>query len=489
MSKLYLGIDFGNTNLKVSTLLEGQKNPKMKSIVTQHGQGDKLQKNIVFYSEKGETIIGERGLTESYKNTVIGIKRKLELESWKKKIENLDSNKNSRDVVADILRTIKEKISKDNGDKKITATVITVPVNFSEVQKDIIRGAAKDVQLELKAIITEPVAAAIEYGVLDELEDGQKSLIFDFGGGTLDFALFEYEESGDRKKIEICGSMGIDFGGNSIDKYIYENYFLPKIDISQFNDEEMKEIEKTIMGEISYKKELLFIEEEEVVEIIVNDALFNYKCDSVIFTIEKDKIYKWFEEIEIREKIIRILDEILYDSDTEKDEISFVRMIGGSSRIKYFQKILEDYIDDEDIFSEDDIDEDELYSSVCNGAVRYLMALDDEDGSLEIEDRISYDIGIKLENKKFKVLVSKNSKYEDYTSLKPFPQDGRITLYQRFKNMHGDDKEVYIGKIETDFNKYDNEIYYKIGTNRYGQISCRIYESPNLNEIKQEIVI
>lgn len=489
MSKLYLGIDFGNTNLKVSTMLEGQKDPKMRSILTELGKGDKLQKNVVYYTPKGEAILGDRGLNESYKNTVIGIKRKLELEFWKKRIENLGADKSSKDVVADILKAIKEKIERDNGDKKITAAVITVPINFSEVQKDIIRAAAIDAQLELKAIITEPVAAAIEYGVLDDIEDGQKSLIFDFGGGTLDLVLFKYEEDKGIKKIEICGSMGIDFGGSSIDKYIYKKFFLPKIDISKFDEEERQEIEKTVMKEISYKKELLFIDDDDEVEIVISNDLFNYKCESVIFTIKKNEIHQWFEEIKIKEQIVDALNEILYDSDTERDEIFFARMIGGSSRIKFFQKVLEDYIDDEDIFAEDDIDEDDLYSAVCNGAVRYLRTLTDEDGLLEIEDRIAYDIGIKLENNKFNVLVSKNSKYEDYTTLKPFPKDGKIILYQRFKNMVGDDKEIYIGKIETNLPNDGDEFYYKIGTNRYGKISCRIYKSSNFNEIHNEIVI
>ncbi len=75
-------------------------------------------------------------------------------------------------------------------DKKINNLVITVPANFNDAQRNCTKQAAKLAGVNVLRIINEPPAAALAYGLgqnVDEIQENneKKILVFDLGGGTL----------------------------------------------------------------------------------------------------------------------------------------------------------------------------------------------------------------------------------------------------------------------------------------------------------------
>ncbi|MGH2709338.1 MAG: Hsp70 family protein, partial [Actinomycetota bacterium] len=70
--------------------------------------------------------------------------------------------------------------------------VITVPAYFGIAERDATRKAGQIAGLEVLDIVSEPIAAAIDYGVLDIGED-KTVLVYDLGGGTFDTTVIRLE--------------------------------------------------------------------------------------------------------------------------------------------------------------------------------------------------------------------------------------------------------------------------------------------------------
>ncbi|MGL6025035.1 MAG: hypothetical protein ACRC0F_10520, partial [Cetobacterium sp.] len=166
-----------------------------------------------------------------------------------------------------------------------------------------------------------------------------------------------------------------------------------------------------------------------------------------------------------------------------------------SSRIKYFQEILSDYFKDDEIVGIDEMEEDDIYYAVALGACKYLVSLVEEDCSLKVNNVASYEI-LFFENGNYKKVVEKNAGYEFYSPLKPlnYKKEKKIQVFQGFCNINQNQVEVekdkvYIGDIICDLSKYSEDIYYRIGTNKKGEITCRLFDSKNPSKLVEEIWI
>ena len=78
------------------------------------------------------------------------------------------------------------------GEEKITDVVITCPAYFGTDEREATANAGRLAGLNVRAILNEPTAAAIAYG-LEQGED-QTVLVFDLGGGTFDVTMIEIKD-------------------------------------------------------------------------------------------------------------------------------------------------------------------------------------------------------------------------------------------------------------------------------------------------------
>ena len=112
-----------------------------------------------------------------------------------------------------MLEKVKEYASLKVG-REVKNAVIAVPAYFNDNQKQATYDAARIAGLEVKRLISEPIAAGIAYGI-DKAGDARKMcLVFDFGGGTLDITILSVYQ----RKIEVKTSSGdTNLGGEDID--------------------------------------------------------------------------------------------------------------------------------------------------------------------------------------------------------------------------------------------------------------------------------
>lgn len=74
--------------------------------------------------------------------------------------------------------------------KKVTSAVITVPTNFTEKQREGLTKAARDADLEILQLVSEPVAAVLAYDARPEAEVKDKIIVVaDLGGTRSDVAV------------------------------------------------------------------------------------------------------------------------------------------------------------------------------------------------------------------------------------------------------------------------------------------------------------
>src|SRR5437868_2726037 len=108
-------------------------------------------------------------------------------------------------------------------DEKITDVVITCPAYFGTAEREATANAGKLAGLNVRAVLNEPTAAAIAYG-LEQGED-QVVLVYDLGGGTFDITMIEIK---DRLIRVICTGGDHRLGGvlwdESIVMYLAEQF-------------------------------------------------------------------------------------------------------------------------------------------------------------------------------------------------------------------------------------------------------------------------
>lgn len=120
-------------------------------------------------------------------------------------------------VSACILKELKACAEKLIGEP-VHDAVITVPAYFGEPQKNATMEAAKIARLNPVALINEPTAAAVAYGL--EKGEPQTFVVYDFGGGTFDVSVVRIE---DERTATVLGTGGDHhLGGGDIDKQMVD---------------------------------------------------------------------------------------------------------------------------------------------------------------------------------------------------------------------------------------------------------------------------
>lgn len=508
---LLVGIDFGTCNIKVSRLnkRKGKKEVKAIQLSKKQGDSDKITPNIIEY-RKDEKIIGI--LSSDTDNAIKYIKRKLELENWSQYIKSINKEVTGVEVATDIFSWINKRIKEQNADEEIEYAIITTPVCYSEIQKDRIKKAAINSGINVKEVISEPLAAMFS---MDEILEDEESIvmIFDFGGGTLDVSLFEVLNDGEGEiQITVLASKGLRYGGVDINNSIYNEIILKKYekDIkkefeiveknTQISDEEAREkyvrekVEKDIMNSVEALKQSLFSEEDddEAEELWLSSS-----GKSIRLSLKKDEVLNIFENIKIKEKIEDLLEDLIDEAKIDKEDITSVKLIGGTSRIDYFRKAIFEYFDEnEDVLDLDEIDDEENYRAVANGAAIYAGFLSEADSSIELKNKIAFNIGID-DNGKFKKVISRNSKYgfispKKYIDMEVLKENKyKVKIYQVFGDNLGakineNNEVIYIGYLKIDPKKYKNKdgVLMEVQIGRKGEIIGRFYEKNELDEVE-----
>lgn len=460
-----IGIDFGTCNLKGA---ERKKNGNITYVKLGKSIDKPRIPNVILYEKNGDEITTCIGDVASRKpkpeqDKIRSIKSYLQEKEWCREL-SFGGNVNAYEATLDIMKTLYSELHNTNKSEEIEAT-ITVPVNFSKRQRMLVENAAKNAGFIVNATITEPFASVF-YLMNDvfENDDEHNILVFDFGGGTLDLCLASITHPKGKTKIETKATIGITFGGNDLNKLIFDRIVRVHAneELIQAIDNEENVLHKAvnnyfIMEAIDELKAEIFeddeIEEDEKKSLIVK--LYDGNVAD-LGEISADDVYDLFNEEALNKRIPNLLLKIFEDCELTPDEITDVFMIGGSSSIPYFRSILKDFFvkqgnqNVDSLFEmNDDMDRDErIYSSVSMGAVIYGELMDDDE--YVIKDKIPYLLYSKNSEDLIQTKFGKGQGFvSPYAHLsEKMKGKGGISIYQ---TIYGEEeKEVYLGDIIID---------------------------------------
>lgn len=205
-----VGIDLGTTYSCISYL-----NEHGEPVTLANQEGELSTPSVVLFDKGGEVIVG----TEAQRNAVVKPSRVVEnSKRWMGDETKTWDIEGTRYNPVDIAKYILEKLlaAAENQIGKIEQAVITVPAQFSEIQRQWTVEAGMRAGLKRVDIINEPVAAALCYVLgteglwFTELADEQRIMVYDLGGGTFDLSLVKYHKN----EVKVIASAGdLQLGG------------------------------------------------------------------------------------------------------------------------------------------------------------------------------------------------------------------------------------------------------------------------------------
>ena len=204
-----VGIDLGTTYSCISYL-----NEHGEPVTLANQEGELSTPSVVLF-DSGEIVVG----TEALRNAVVKPKNVVQnskrfMGDAQKRWSIGSRNYSPTDIAAIILKKLLDAAENQIG--KIEQAVITVPAQFSDLQRRATLEAGRKAGLKRIDFINEPVAAALCYVLgteglwFTELADEQRILVYDLGGGTFDLSLVSYQKN----EVNVIASSGdLNLGG------------------------------------------------------------------------------------------------------------------------------------------------------------------------------------------------------------------------------------------------------------------------------------
>ena len=239
------------------------------------------------------------------------------------------------EVASEIFAAIKNNAMRLIGKGEIDECYVTVPANYQDNQREAIKRAAKMVGLTVTGIVPEPTAAAMAWCFDNEknLNANEKMLVFDFGGGTLDISVIEYNGNGE---FQVCVTDGDPrLGGSDVDME------LANLVIQQVRNQEDESFNpmttKRRVGFLGYCEDVkiaLSSNEEEVIDATqYSDNVENE------YKITRSQLTSIFSKT-LKPRIDACLNRLLVGPSLAPGVIKHVFLVGGSTRLIAVQEYL-----------------------------------------------------------------------------------------------------------------------------------------------------
>ena len=319
-------IDAGNSRFKCAVSdLTG--NPQLVT----NRFGEPFTPSAVFFSADGSTIVGTEALNAGF------IEPERLITNWKRTMgtdQSLYTADNGTKYKAMDILAILLKDAKDNIEAKtsqvVNEVVITVPANYTDIQKQQTIDAAQKVGMKVVTLPHEPTAAALGNGL--HKHKNSTVLVYDLGGGTFDVSIVQTK--GNVFNIIATGGDpeigGRDFNYRISEKLMDEfesvNNFRPsKGEHAVFFQEMTQKIEQLKIS--------LSVQSQSQVVLFCKGKQFQ-------MTVSRDTFNSWVRDI--AEKTIQKTREVIEDANVDISQIDEVYAVGGGSMMPIIAELLEE---------------------------------------------------------------------------------------------------------------------------------------------------
>ena len=324
-----VGIDLGTTYSVVARLDENGKTQ-----IVRNSHGDILTPSVVLF-EDSEIVVGreaKKAASEEADRVAECVKRDMGSEFYSKTIRG--EQMPPEVIQACILRALAADARRACGSS--FKAVITVPAYFDEPRRKATADAGEMAGLDVLDIVNEPTAAALSFGehlgYLDPKcapKGDMKVLVYDLGGGTFDVTVIELRP-GHIRTLATDGDVRL--GGRDWDERL-ANYLADQFQAQFDHDPRISASSQTRLMHV--------VEELKHTLSARTVANVHLECagKSLDTTITREK----FEELteDLLERTAHTSREVLKAAGTSWQYISFVLLVGGSTRMPMVSRMLE----------------------------------------------------------------------------------------------------------------------------------------------------
>lgn len=380
-----IGIDLGTTNSLVCVWDEEGDEHKVRLLKNRFG--DDMTPSIVSFDSDGSVYVGKTArerLVTHPEVTFKEFKRNMGLDVTYKAYGRKYT---PEELSAMVLKQLKEDAEFELG-HSVEEAVISVPAYFNDKQRAATRNAGLLAGLKVERLINEPSAAALSYHV-DNYDESEMFIVFDFGGGTLDASLVDAFDN----IIEIQSIAGDNrLGGKDFNTLIAYDFCARNQIVWEELSLQTKEI---LLREAEQIKIRLTGEELSCARIRIDGKEYNYDLDNQSLINLASELFG---------KIQKVLNRLMNNASVAVEDISKVIMVGGSSKMpivrQFISRLFEGRISDggnQDVI-------------VCQGTgiLCGIRERKSEIKDIVLSDICPFTLGIEVVNDVMSPIISKN---------------------------------------------------------------------------------
>jgi molecular chaperone DnaK len=411
-----IGIDLGTTNSCVA-VLDDKGQPKILA----GADGERTIPSWVSWSTTGQIAVGARARRQGVTNaaaTVYGAKRLIGRKvnaddvSWFARLApfrivaapNGDAwvrvhgqPISPQEVAAHVLRAVR-RIAEDAVGEPVTRAVVTVPAYFDDAQRQATRDAGQIAGLDVVRILNEPTAAALAYGAHRVSEGRRVIAVFDLGGGTFDISIMSVE-NGIFEVLATGGDSAL--GGEDWDRRLLERLVDEVFDQFRIDLTAIPMAMSRLREACEAAKKALSVDRETSINLpfLANDergTAINFErkiTRELLETLTKDLL----------DRLETPCRRALSDASRTPAEVEEVLLVGGMTRWPAVQDIVER------IFGKKPSKGANPDEVVALGAAQYAGILSGESDDAALLDVTPHDLGIKVGDSQFAVVLPRNS--------------------------------------------------------------------------------
>ncbi|MGP8321028.1 MAG: Hsp70 family protein [Methanosarcinaceae archaeon] len=415
LDKDILGIDFGTTNSKMAYMLLDEP------IMIENSEGSKITPSIIHFKNENEVAVGEiakRNLIVDPEKTVYSIKRKMGTD-YRKKIGRYKFP--AEYIGAQIFKKLVDDAEMQVG-KRFTDSVISVPANYSDSQRQAIKDAAEIAGLNVLRIINEPTAAALAYGIRENRD--RRVLVYDFGGGTFDVTVISISSG----FFDVDSSAGEHrLGGDDIDARIEKHVskkLMENLGIDVKNDMALR---STLYEASEAAKIALSSVETTTIDIpFVAEGKPPFSM-----TLSRAELSNMTSDL--IERTRGPIEQALDDASLEKDEIDDILLVGGTTLMPAVREFVTDLFGKEPVKGPDPYEAVALGTAVAS--LEYGKNISSMTGNLEISDVVSSSLGVLTAEGTISRILERNTKIpiartKNFTNVNSYVEEVIIPVYQ-----------------------------------------------------------
>lgn len=333
--RLAIGIDLGTTNSLVATVRSGLA----ETLTDENGRH--LLPSVVHYDKDALNVgfFARDAASLDPANTVSSVKRMLgrSLADVQERYPNLpyqltpsenglpliatqQGDVNLIQVSAEILKTLAQRAKLALGGE-LDGVVITVPAYFDDAQRQGTKDAAQLAGLHVLRLLNEPTAAAIAYG-LDSEQEGVIA-VYDLGGGTFDISILRLS----RGVFEVLATGGDSaLGGDDFD-HLLADWIREQAGLTDRSDHRLQRrlLDLAIKAKIA-------LSSQKQIPLEIDGWKGEIKCCEFNQLIES-----------LVKRTLQACRRALKDAGVNKDDVSQVVMVGGSTRVPFVRNQVGDF--------------------------------------------------------------------------------------------------------------------------------------------------